>query len=559
MAAASIRAKVSAAFSVLLLMVAGMGFSALDRFSHMRATVQILQNETLIKREAVVAIERDTRAVEALFLRVLADPSDGTTVSTLAKRLEDTLFDLHRNLKMLRDPATGNERILLAHFADIWESVEDDAKDMADQVAKNDIADAKRDFTSGLRDTIATAADSLDQVVVEQRAAAQAAAAQVESDYRRGRAQVLAIMGSALVLAFGLGVVLLRGIEIPVRAITAAMRRLAGNELDITIPGLGRRDEIGQMAATLDVFRDAMRVAAQSRDEERMAAQGKAARAARLDQLTHEFEARIGALSLGLGAASRQLGDTAAAMAEAAAQAHVRASGAAEGVSLADSNISAVAAAATELSASISEISRQVAQSAATSDEAVAETARTDQVVRTLSEAAQRIGDVVGLITSIAQQTNLLALNATIEAARAGEAGRGFAVVAAEVKTLAGQTANATSEISAQIGAIQSATQGAVSAIAAISRKIGEVAMIATAIAAAVEEQGAATSEIARNVQHAADSTRTIGAAMNEMRDAADEATVTVSAVQRSADDVAEKTTGLGAQVDQFLADVRAA
>ena len=170
-----------------------------------------------------------------------------------------------------------------------------------------------------------------------------------------------------------------------------------------------------------------------------------------------------------------------------------------------------VASAAEELSASISEIARQVAQSSEIADQAVQDANRTDSIVKTLADGAQKIGDVVGLISTIAGQTNLLALNATIEAARAGDAGKGFAVVASEVKSLANQTAKATEDISQQVAQIQVATKEAVTAIEAISQTIGEVSRIATAIAAAVEEQGAATQEIARNVHEAASGTQQVG------------------------------------------------
>ncbi len=176
-----------------------------------------------------------------------------------------------------------------------------------------------------------------------------------------------------------------------------------------------------------------------------------------------------------------------------------------------------------ELSSSISEISRQVTQSATIADNAVAEARRTDATVQALAEGAQKIGDVVTLIQTIAAQTNLLALNATIEAARAGEAGRGFAVVATEVKSLATQTASATEEIAAQVGQIQVATRDAVDAVRGIGTTIEEISRIAAAIAAAVEEQSAATREIARNVQQASDGTNQVSSNIAGVRQAAKE------------------------------------
>ncbi len=557
--ALTIRGKVSLAFTVMLVLLAGLGLTSLDRFARMRDSVRLMQQEALIKREQVVLIERDTGDVEKLFLRVLADPSDTSQSSMLGKKLDDDLFDIDRNLKSLSGAAGHDERILLHRFADIWDSVAEEAKDLAESVAKHDIEGARNGFGVSLRNLVETASESLDQVVVDQRQAGAAAAARVEADYTRGRVQVLGILALAVGLAGVLGVSLLRGIVHPVRAITAVMRQLAAGALDTGIPGLGRRDEIGQMAQALGVFRDAMRASAQARDAERLAARANAQRATKLDGLTQDFETRIGALGVSLGQAADDLGDTAHGMADAADLARLQAGSAADGVVLTGTNINAVAAAAAQLAASISEIGRQVVRSAATSDAAVAEVRRTDAVVKTLSDTTQRIGDVVGLITRIAQQTNLLALNATIEAARAGDAGRGFAVVASEVKSLAAQTAHATAEIGAQIGAIQTASGGAVGAIAAIGARIAEVAAIATAIACAVEQQGAATSEIARNVQHAATSTGTIADTMVDMRSAADDAGAAVVAVQHAADALRTRSAGLRQEVDAFLAGVRAA
>jgi methyl-accepting chemotaxis protein len=216
-----------------------------------------------------------------------------------------------------------------------------------------------------------------------------------------------------------------------------------------------------------------------------------------------------------------------------------------------------VAASAEQLTSSIGEISRQVTQSAQITGKAVQEARRTDSIVRALSEGADKIGQVVDLITNIAGQTNLLALNATIEAARAGEAGRGFAVVASEVKSLAQQTARATEEIGAQIAQVQSATNDAVEAIRGITGTIEEVSSIAATIAAAVEEQGAATAEIARNVQQVSASTQDVTSNITGVSHAAQEAGVAVSQVLANANDVSKQTTRLTSEVDNFVASLK--
>ncbi len=218
-----------------------------------------------------------------------------------------------------------------------------------------------------------------------------------------------------------------------------------------------------------------------------------------------------------------------------------------------------VASAATELTSSIGEIARQVAHSAMISDRGVADARRTDAIVRELADGAQKIGDIVTLITGIAGQTNLLALNATIEAARAGDAGKGFAVVASEVKGLAEQTTKATHEIAQQITTIQSATKQAVEAIDAITSTIKEISSVSTTIATAVDQQGAATAEIARNVQQTAVSAQQITSNIGGVSQAVNATGTAADEVLGAASELSRQAEQLAGQVNTFLAGVRAA
>lgn len=222
-------------------------------------------------------------------------------------------------------------------------------------------------------------------------------------------------------------------------------------------------------------------------------------------------------------------------------------------------NVGSVAAATEELTNSVSEINQQVTHSSQITSDAVALVQETNKDISGLSQASEKIGEVVSLISDIANQTNLLALNATIEAARAGEAGKGFAVVASEVKTLASQTAKATEEISSQIGAIQTASNTAVSSIKNIGDTVANVNEIAATIAAAVEEQSAATSEIARNIDQAATGTTEVSANINDISHAVQESGIAGAQVLDASKELSEKGEMLRTGVSNFLEEVRKA
>ncbi len=278
-----------------------------------------------------------------------------------------------------------------------------------------------------------------------------------------------------------------------------------------------------------------------------------------ISNLAADFQSKVGQLVAVLAESSKALEGTAQSMASTADVTTSQSATVAAAAEEASASVQTVAASAEELTSSIGEISRQVTQSAQITGKAVQEARRTDEIVRALSEGADKIGQVVDLITNIAGQTNLLALNATIEAARAGEAGRGFAVVASEVKSLAQQTARATEEIGAQIAQVQSATNDAVEAIRGITGTIEEVSGIAATIAAAVEEQGAATAEIARNVQQVSESTQEVTSNITGVSKAAQDASVAVSHVLGNANDVSNQASRLSAEVDGFVASLRSA
>jgi methyl-accepting chemotaxis protein len=467
-----------------------------------------------------------------------------------AKQAEISFTELKQSLALIEPFATGAELAPLFH--EVSAVTENYTGAFHRALALTQAADDL--LSDGLLSTgnrIGTAADLIKRSAGEDQVAADAA---IGGTIAYGRTVSLLLVVGGLAVGVTLALIIGGAIARPIRGMTAAMRALAGGDTSIAIPGLGRSDEVGEMAQAVAVFqRQALDnvLLAEGQQRERSA---KDRRQRAMDTCTQDFGASIsGVMESFVGSASA-MREAASAVNEGARQTRAQTSSSVEGATASSSDLNSVAAAAEEMAVSINEISQQVAHVTTSVQAAVDRATETDAKVAGLSDAADRIGDVVRIITDIAGQTNLLALNATIEAARAGEAGKGFAVVAGEVKALASQTARATEQISTQIIAIRAATGDAVNAVRDVGTAIGQVESVATAIAAAVEEQAAATREITNSVQLVTAATSASAEAMRHVLSIAETTDSSSLLALTAANEVGGTADTLRVEVTDFLA-----
>jgi len=483
-------------------------------------------------------------------------PADRLAFNAGTRAQVDVLWAMLKNL--LSDAAADSPiRKAAANAEDLYFK---SFRKLADDMKK---AGEEGKYPISATDYVATTNPQIDSLLAVMHAAAEvseARTAAVQISTFRSMVTSMVLLAVTIGLATTVVLVVLGRVTGPVKSLSASMRRLADGDAEAAVPYLGRQDEMGLMAGSVEVFRKAAIQMEAMRTEQLEAAQrADAEKKASMTTLADSFEASVKDVVQGVSAAAMQMQASANMMTRSTDETNQQSTVVAAAADQASVNVQTVAAAAEELSASIADIGRQVNQSAMIAERAADEAGKTDELVQGLAETAQRIGDVVKLINAIAGQTNLLALNATIEAARAGEAGKGFAVVASEVKSLASQTAKATEEIAAQVGAIQASTGEAVTAIKRIAATIGEVNTIAASVATAIEQQGAATGEIARNVQQAASGTAEVSSNIAGVTDAVVETGRVSKDVLSAAGGLSQQADLLRHEVDRFLGSVRAA
>jgi methyl-accepting chemotaxis protein len=553
----SIATKIGASLAAVLLLIGALGAVAVQRATVTNATVRDMNENDVA---SLIYLDGMRAAADAARLAVvrsllLAEKDQAAEQAAFEAAMEEYTAQDAKYAPTVNSP---DEVTFYNNIKSLGAAYSNQARSLFD-LERAGKRDAAADFYfSKMTGTGASQAAAITADFELNTAGGRKLARNAAASYANGRMIVVAISAAAVLVALLAGAFLVGSIGRPIHAMTEALRRLAANDMAVTIPARGRDDEIGRMAAAVMVLRDSLlngeRLHA---EQERLRTDAAATAKAALRRMADGFEGRVGALIGQIANGASGLETTARGLTGTAERTNAQAGSVAAAAEQASTGVNTVAAAAEQLTSSIGEISRQVAQSAKMTSQAVSAAQRTDTIVRALADGAQKIGDVVGLISSIAGQTNLLALNATIEAARAGDAGKGFAVVASEVKSLASQTARATEEIGAQIQQIQSATQDAVAAISGITGAVEEVSGIATSIASAVEQQGAAAAEVARNVQQTAQATREVASGIAEVSAAASDTGGAAGQLLGAVGQLTGQTAQLSQEVSGFLAEVR--
>ncbi|GAA3838798.1 MCP four helix bundle domain-containing protein [[Pseudomonas] carboxydohydrogena] len=555
----SISAKLIALVSVLLLSLIALGTYSLIEVRTINASTQEIRGNWLPS----IRLLGEMRTQAARFRAVLRDylpGPDETEMVDIQKNIDARSRDFVKAFEGYGKLITSaEEKAMYDELGTEWKAFRAGADEVIAAARKYDFAEARKLNATKVVKVGRGMDAALAKIVVFNDKGADHAGDTATSGYERAFMVTLGGLAILILLGAGAAFLIVRDVTKGIASVVHPMQLLAQGDLSPEIPHQGAKTEIGKIAATLQVFKEALiaKKAADAAAAEEATA--KMQRAEAVDGITRKFESMIGELVASFSSASTEMESSAGTLTKAADVTQQLSTSAANGSRTVSESIQSTAAATEEITSSVGEIGRQVMESSRVAQRAVQQAEKTNASISELSAAAARIGDVVKLITAIAEQTNLLALNATIEAARAGEAGRGFAVVASEVKALASQTAKATDEIGAQIAGMQAATDDSVVTIKEISATIDQISEISSAIAAAVEEQGAATQEIARNVRQAAELCSQVAVNIDDVSRGNSETGAASSQVFSAAQSLAQESTRLEVEVQGFISKIRAA
>lgn len=560
----------------------------------------LLTNVTLHQLEQTILLERGARLGESL--AGAHSKAVEEEFATIHKHFTELSHQVDKEIvlgeemlaKFIVEANTAEARTEFEHVLSVLKKVEHEHK-VFEQQSEQLLSMLENGEITGLDQaahTIEAQADQIDHElgeILKEVEAFTAAAVNTATAHELAALWSAVILGLVtLVVGGGVAYLVTQRIVSSVNDLTQATQSLADGDLQTDVPDFPDNTEVGKMSASVEVFRQNLIEAEQLREEqekikaaeserrrkdreEKAAEEARKAeelrqqqqeaeeRAAHLSKICSDFETSVHEILASLAAGATELEQTAGTMNENAAMTQEQAGLGASASTQASANVQTVASAAEELSASIAEIARQVTDSSAIANSGAGDAEAANQKVRTLAESANSIGEVIDLISDIANQTNLLSLNATIEAARAGDAGKGFAVVASEVKNLAGQTERATEDIRTQIEAIQSRTEDAVQAIETITDVIGKINETSGSIASAVEEQGAATQDIAQSVEEAALGTTQVSSSIEEVSQAATQTGAAASQVLSTSNELAQRSNQLQKHVEDFLSKLQAA
>ncbi|WP_315757073.1 MULTISPECIES: methyl-accepting chemotaxis protein [unclassified Bradyrhizobium] len=562
MSTMSIRTKIISVIAFMLFTMCGLGVLAVTSMQSINVNTVDIATNWLPSVRAIGELRADINLLRiALRAHVMSETAEAKQAAE--KRVNGILETINKDRKTYEPMITSaEERAIYNNWVQSWEKYVVAVKQVMDESNKS-VGKIPHEATEMLEKSAAAIARDADKYFIQDiefnNKGADNATRQAAESFSRAIWLVVSIIAAAVIAGIAVGFYLVQNVSSGIASIIKPMQELAKGDLGAEVTHRGEPTEIGAMADTLQVFKEALIAKKEADELAAHDAEVKIERGRRVDNITRQFEATIGEIVQTVSSASTELEHSAGALSSTATRSQEISTAVAAASEEASTNVQSVASATEELSSSITEISRQVQESARMATEAVDQARMTNDRVSELSKAAARIGDVVELINTIAGQTNLLALNATIEAARAGEAGRGFAVVASEVKALAEQTAKATDEIGQQVSGIQAATQESVGAIRAISTTIERLSEISSAIAAAVEEQGAATQEISRNVQQASEGTQQVSVNVVDVQRGATETGTASTHVLAAAQSLASDSDRLKREVASFLESVRAA